>query len=109
MLKELDLTEGRGTSISKIIGAMRENGSPAHVFEFDEENHDYFLVTVPVHLMATSGVATGEVTPHVTDQVEEPSEKGGASAAGEVTGEVARLLAAVEGEMRRVELRMPWD
>ncbi|MES2642915.1 MAG: RNA-binding domain-containing protein [Myxococcota bacterium] len=48
MLEELDLTEGRGTGISKIIGAMRENGSPPAVFEFDE-HHDYFLVTLPVH------------------------------------------------------------
>jgi len=30
------------------LGAMRENGSPAPEFEFDED-HSYFLVRLPVH------------------------------------------------------------
>jgi ATP-dependent DNA helicase RecG len=47
-LKELKFTEGRSTGISKILGAMRENGSPAPEFEFDED-HSYFLVRLPVH------------------------------------------------------------
>ena len=47
-LKELKFTEGRSTGISKILGAMQENGSPAPEFEFDED-HSYFLVRLPVH------------------------------------------------------------
>ena len=47
-LKELDITEGRGTGIPKILHAMEENGSPAPVFEFDED-HSYFMVRLPVH------------------------------------------------------------
>lgn len=43
-LKELDLTEGRGTGIPKIRKAMKENNSPEPVFQTDE-NRSYFLTT----------------------------------------------------------------
>jgi ATP-dependent DNA helicase RecG len=52
-LKELELTEGRSTGISKIIKAMARNGSPAPEFDTDEER-SYFLVRLPVHLKATA-------------------------------------------------------
>ena len=81
LLKELDLTEGRGTGIPKILRAMADNGSPEPLFAFDED-HSFFAVTLPVH----QATVTGEV-------------------AGEVTGEVARLLRAVDGEMKRVEIQ----
>jgi ATP-dependent DNA helicase RecG len=51
-LKELDLTEGRSTGISKIIKAMARNGSPAPEFETDEDR-SYFLIQLPVHPKAT--------------------------------------------------------
>lgn len=65
--KELDLTEGRSTGISKIIKAMAANGSPAPEFETDEDR-SYFLTRLPVHEKAvwgddaaeTSGVTTQE-------------------------------------------------
>ena len=47
-LKELEFTEGRATGVPKIIDAMRNNGSPAPEFEFDED-HSYFMVRLPVH------------------------------------------------------------
>ncbi|MGX9367355.1 RNA-binding domain-containing protein [Desulfoplanes sp. PS50] len=47
-LKELKMTEGRGTGISKIKHAMQDNGSPEAEFEFDED-HRYFQVRLPVH------------------------------------------------------------
>jgi len=47
-LKELRLTEGRGTGIPKIRKVMNENGSPAPIFETDDE-HNYFLTILPVH------------------------------------------------------------
>jgi len=47
-LKELHLTEGRGTGIPKIIKAMKRNGSPAPVFETDDDL-SYFTTTLPVH------------------------------------------------------------
>jgi ATP-dependent DNA helicase RecG len=47
-LKELDLTEGRGTGIGKIHAAMKANGSRPPRFETDEER-TYFLVELLVH------------------------------------------------------------
>ena len=47
-LKELSLTEGRGTGIPKMLQAMRANGSPPPVFETDR-NRTYFLVRLPLH------------------------------------------------------------
>lgn len=47
-LKELHLTEGRNTGISKILHAMRNNGSPDPLFETDEDRL-YFLTTLPCH------------------------------------------------------------
>lgn len=56
-LKELDLTEGRATGIPKIIRAMRENGSPAPLFETEDERTT-FLVRLPVHVQAPEAQAT---------------------------------------------------
>jgi ATP-dependent DNA helicase RecG len=42
-LKELELSEGRGTGIPKILRAMRQNGSAEPQFETNEER-TYFLV-----------------------------------------------------------------
>ena len=47
-LKELDMTEGRATGIPKILQAMKQNGSPAPEFDFDED-HTFFLCRLPVH------------------------------------------------------------
>ena len=47
-LKELHLTEGRGTGIPKMVHAMRQNGSPDPVMETDDQN-TYFLTVLPVH------------------------------------------------------------
>ena len=45
-LKELHLTEGRGTGFPAIYGAMENNGSPAPTFETDDVS--YVLVTLQV-------------------------------------------------------------
>jgi len=47
-LKELHLTEGRGTGILKIKRAMKENGSPNPIFDTDDDL-SYFLTTLPIH------------------------------------------------------------
>ena len=44
-LKELHLTEGRNTGFQKILHSLKQNGSPAPVFETDEARV-YFLVTL---------------------------------------------------------------
>ncbi|MEB2787273.1 KTSC domain-containing protein [Algoriphagus persicinus] len=47
-LKELKLTEGRGTGLPIIHSSMEENGSPPPVFETDE-NNAYFLCILSIH------------------------------------------------------------
>lgn len=53
-LKELNLAEGRSTGIPKILKAMSENGSPAPVFETDEDR-GYFLIRFPAHPSSAPG------------------------------------------------------
>lgn len=52
-LKELKLTEGRGTGLPIIHNSLEENGSPPPVFETDE-NNAYFLCILPVHPLTNS-------------------------------------------------------
>jgi predicted HTH transcriptional regulator len=52
-LKELDLTEGRSTVISKVLKVMKENGSPSPEFETDDDR-SYFLIRLPAHPKAES-------------------------------------------------------
>ncbi len=47
-LKELKLTEGRGTGLPIIHKSLAENGSPPPVFETDE-NNAYFLCILSIH------------------------------------------------------------
>lgn len=47
-LKQLGLAEMRNTGIPTIIREMKQNGSPAPKFDFDEER-SYFRVTLPAH------------------------------------------------------------
>lgn len=55
-LKELRLTEGRGTGFPTIYSAMESNGSPIPSFETDEQT--YVLVTLPVHALVNNQVST---------------------------------------------------
>ena len=52
-LKELKLTEGRGTGLPIIHKSLEENGSPPPIFETDE-NNVYFLCIQPVHPLTNS-------------------------------------------------------
>lgn len=47
-LKELELTEGRGTGFPTIYRAMEQNGSSRPIFDTDDQA-TYFLVTLPAH------------------------------------------------------------
>lgn len=49
--KELDLTEGRATGIPKILKVMAADGSPAPVFESDDERTS-FVIRLPVHAVS---------------------------------------------------------
>ena len=99
-LKELELAEGRSTGVPKILRAMRQNGSPAPIFESDEDR-TWFLVRLPVHERARpepSGQDTQQDTEHDTGQVTGQD-------TGQVTDHVEQLVAAVTGEMSRAELQ----
>lgn len=52
-LKELKLTEGRGTGLPIIHRRLEENGSPPPVFETDDDR-SYFLCSLPAHPLAKS-------------------------------------------------------
>jgi ATP-dependent DNA helicase RecG len=47
-LKELDMTEGRGTGIPIIRKEMKNNGSPEPIFETGDD-YNYFITTLPIH------------------------------------------------------------
>lgn len=47
-LKELDMTEGRGTGIPKILQAIKKNDSPKPIFHTDEDR-SYFVVELLLH------------------------------------------------------------
>lgn len=67
-LKELHLTEGRGTGFPTIYDAMENNGSPAPVFETDDAT--YVLVTLPAHeLFEASVQVSDQVNDQATNQV----------------------------------------
>lgn len=48
-LKELKLTEGKGTGIPTILSALKDNGSPRPIFDTNEPERTYFIVEIPKH------------------------------------------------------------
>jgi len=48
-LKELRLTEGRGTGVPTIIKALEENNSPEAIFDTNEPERISFIVEIPIH------------------------------------------------------------
>lgn len=64
-LKELRLTEGRGTGVPGIYRAMEKNGSPSPTLETDADRN-YFLTVLPVHTL-TQNVTGNQESNQVTD------------------------------------------
>lgn len=85
-LKELDLTEGRGTGIPKILRAMKANGSPPPEFRTDDD-HSFFATVLPIHPDAKAAA------PDLADPT------------GQVTGQVAKVVEHLDGELTRQELQ----
>ena len=63
-LKELKLTEGRNTGIPKIKRALENNGSPAPIFETDDDR-TYFITTILIH---EGFKGTQEITQEITQE-----------------------------------------
>ncbi|MBU4477604.1 MAG: putative DNA binding domain-containing protein [Candidatus Omnitrophica bacterium] len=61
LLKELDLTEGRGTGIPKILNGIRKNGSPRPVIHTDNDR-TFFTVEFPVHPLFLKKEDSGAVS-----------------------------------------------
>lgn len=81
-LKELELSEGRGTGIPKILHAMKRNGSAEPQFETDDDR-TYFVARLPLRAAPTGqadAAATGKPA---------ASYDSAALVTGQVTGQVA--------------------
>jgi ATP-dependent DNA helicase RecG len=62
-LKELEMTEGRGTGIPKILREIKRNESPDPIFHTDKDR-TFFLVEFPIHpVFAEASKSIPEVTP----------------------------------------------
>jgi ATP-dependent DNA helicase RecG len=86
------MTEGRSTGTPKILKKMAGNGSPAPLFETDDDRLS-FVIRLPRHpLSLVPSLADSAGTDQVTDQV---------------TGEVERLLAALALGLGLVEMIQP--
>ena len=70
-LKELHLTEGRNTGFGKILKALSNNGSPAPLFETDDER-SYFATTLFIHEGFKESLKNKDVTQDVTQDVTDP-------------------------------------
>ena len=68
ILKELELTEGRGTGIPTIYRALKNNGSPKPVFDINEPNRSYFLIEIPINQEFIK--ENDQVADQVADQVQ---------------------------------------
>jgi ATP-dependent DNA helicase RecG len=66
-LKELHLTEGRGTGIPTVLRVMRDNGAAMPRFETDEER-SYFIAVLPVR-SPSNGHGTSLESTQVSTQV----------------------------------------
>jgi ATP-dependent DNA helicase RecG len=95
-LKELDLTEGRSTGISKILKVMKGNGSPPPEFETDDDR-SYFLIRLPVHPEAEGSEKTPVETPVETpDQILRMLDEMPEMTLAEVASKIGKSLRAVE-------------
>jgi len=84
ILKELEMTEGRGTGIPKMLREISKNGSPDPIFHTDNDR-TFFMTEFPIH-------------PVFKEAIKQKSTR-------EVTPEVKRLLEAITGDHSRRELQ----
>lgn len=104
-LKELHLTEGRGTGIPTMRKAMLNNGSPEPVLQTDEQC-THFLTILPVHPDWTDeagSVSDHTMTRYQSNTGDVPGKYQGST--GEVSSEINRLVQVVSGEMKRTDIQ----
>lgn len=114
-LKELRLTEGRGTGFPTIYKAMDDNGSPTPIFETDDDT--YFLVTLPAHVIPdrTGNQASNQVNLLIFNNLQEIIDFGNGAGNGagrqastiiseEIHDRVAEMLGILRQRMKRVDV-----
>jgi ATP-dependent DNA helicase RecG len=97
-LKELDLTEGRSTGISKILKAMKANGSPVPEFETDKDR-TYFLIRLPLH----PGALQEEPTPKSSEKILSLLQKNGDLSAVSIAAQIGISSRAVEKHLSNLQ------
>jgi len=89
----LELTEGRGTGIPRMLNELKKNGSPLPVFHTDNDR-SFLMVELPIQPLFLDKVKVRLATGQVAGQV-----------AGQVTNEVDRLVSILDGELSRREIQ----
>lgn len=117
-LKELHLTEGRGTGFPTIHEELKKNGSPSAIIDVDDE-HTYFIIRIPCHpefvceelsmdkeghILPIGEVWSPDVIDNVTDEVTVTDDVMGGGAS-DVTDDVTdNVTDGNVAEKRRAEL-----
>jgi ATP-dependent DNA helicase RecG len=103
-LKELELSEGRGTGIPKILRAMSDNGSPEPLFETDDQRTS-FLVRLSLRLAPAEALTRQVILEKII--LKEKALQELATALGiattQVTTQVSKLLNSALAEARTRE------
>ena len=106
-LKELHLTEGRGTGIPSILKSLENNGSPFPVFETDDER-SYFKTTLAIHpsflsfdsffeqVSVQAGAQANLLIIHNLDEIIDLYEKFGAPVSAQVNEQVNNAVKPIK-------------
>ncbi len=106
-LKELHLTEGRGTGIPSILKSLENNGSPFPVFETDDER-SYFKTTLAIHpsflsfdsyfeqVSVQAGAQANLLIIHNLDEIIDLYEKFGAQVSAQVNEQVNNAVKPIK-------------
>jgi ATP-dependent DNA helicase RecG len=73
-LKELELTEGRGTGIPRMLKALKRNNSPLPIFHTDK-NRAFLTVEFPIHPLFLEEDVEGGKGKRLVESSEKSSEK----------------------------------
>jgi ATP-dependent DNA helicase RecG len=110
-LKELDLTEGRSTGISKILKVMKNNHSPVPEFETDDDR-TYFLIRLPVHpgtvsvesaYVSTTETAPGKTSGKTSGKILSLMRENPQISIPEITEAIGRTTRAIEMQVAKLK------
>lgn len=102
-LKELHLTEGRGTGIPTIKRVLSENGSPEPVLETDDQC-TYFLTVLPIHPEWHPDSLSAQAGDQVKAAGDKASKENGDQVNDQVNDQVIRVVQLCETPKSRSEI-----